>query len=168
MATQGLQFKIDSKEVEKMLNMFMSKVKNPKPLMKVVQRYVKAVTMKMFSGPRPDTSEVRGVKWPELADKTRWAKAAAKKRGKAIEITRPLVRTGAMRDSIKVLREDEQGGFVYGTTVRSKKGFLYPGIHNTGGNPNPPQRKWLFLTGLDLRQLTRFAIDHVLGKITLD
>ena len=168
MKDQGLHVEIDSKEVEEMLNMFMSKVKNPKPLMKVVRRYVNAVTMKMFHGPRPDTGGVRGVKWPKLAESTRWAKAAARKRGAAIETNRPLVRTGEMRDSIKVLREDAQGGFVYGTNVRSKKGFLYPGIHNTGGNPNPPQRKWLFLTGLDLRQLTQFAIDHVLGKIKLD
>lgn len=159
----GITITFEKREAEAMINRLLRRVKNPKKLVKTWEKYVHAVTMQMFRGRRPDTSGKRGVRWPNLAPKTVQQKAALRKRGRAIEIHRPLVRTGEMRDSLKVLKETNKG-FVYGTRQKSKKGYNYPGIHNRGEG-KIPQRKWLFLTDHDWRQIVKMTIDFLKGEI---
>lgn len=165
-----MTFSFEDEEVRKMLNGYVKRVRNPKPLLKTLEKYVHAVTMKMFrsGSPRADHSAVRGVKWPRLAESTINQKAALMKRGLAVEISRPLVRTGKMRGSIKVLKEfdtESRAGFEYGTDMRSKKGYPFPAAHNVGMGNRPPKRWWLFLTGQDLRQMVKSTIDHVQGQL---
>ena len=150
---------VDDRDVKRLLDGFVSRVNNPRPLLLLLQRYIKMQTMKMFRGPRPDTSAVRGVMWPKLAESTRWGKAAARKRGAAIEIQRPLVRTGAMRDSIRVISESPNG-FTFGTDLTSSKGFPFPGAHNAGTG-NLPQRRWLFLNRDEIQQMVRLTLEYV-------
>lgn len=159
----GVTITFEKREAEAMIQRMLSRVQHPKKMVTTWERYVAAVTNQMFHGRRPDTSAVREVKWPKLARSTIEQKAALRKRGLAIEIQRPLVRTGEMRDSLKVLKETEKG-FVYGTRVRSKKGFPYPGLHNVGGG-NVPQRKWLFLNNTDWRQIVQIAIDFLKDEL---
>lgn len=159
-----IDIKFDTKEVDAMLSELLNRVKRPKRLMKKIERYVLGVTKKMFGLPRPDTKGVRGVKWAKLAPSTVKGKNALKKAGKAIESHRPLVRTGAMRDSIDILMRSEKG-FVFGTVMKSSEGAPYPGIHNVGGKENrPPQRMWLFLTEKDYAQMAKMTTDYLNGK----
>ena len=125
----------DTHEVTELISKLIKRMEDPSPFIKEVIRYVKAVTMQMFHGARPDNTEVRGVTWPKLMKSTVKAKRATG------TYRRPLVGTGAMRDSVKVLYQTKSG-FVYGTTLRSKGGFPYPAAHNTGGSVEgrPPQR----------------------------
>ena len=159
----GITITYEKKEAEALINRLLKRVQRPKELISTWERYVHAATMQMFRGRRPDTSGVRGERWPKLAEKTRWQKAALRKRGMAIETDRPLVRTGEMRDSLKVLSRTEKG-FVYGTRLRSKKNYPYPGIHNVGGENLPP-RRWLFLNDHDWRQIVKMAIDYLKGEL---
>jgi hypothetical protein len=154
-----ISFSADTKQVERMMNDLLKKVRQPKKLMSSVERYVAAMTVKMFRGPRPDTVGVRGVKWPKLADSTIKQKRALVKRGKAIVADRPMVRTGMTRDSLKVLSREEKG-FLYGTNIKSKKGFPYPGYHNQTKFP------WLFLRKHDFAQMTKMIVDFLEGKMS--
>lgn len=157
----GITISFEDKEVERMIVKLLRKVKNPAKLMKQVERYVHAVTMKMFRGLRPDTRGKRGQTWEKLKPETIKQKAALKKRGLAIEIHRPLVRTGAARDSLKVL-ESRKKGFTYGTKIKSKSGFPYMGVHQAGDAKNP-QRKSIFLNNHNLRQIIKMTVDYLKG-----
>ena len=163
MADKGLTVSFDTRKLERRLNHTLKTVKHPRKLMKALQRYVNAVTFQMFNGRRPDTSGRRGVKWPKLKQTTIFAKRALRKRGKAIESDRPLVRTGKMRVSLGVLSSAEIG-FTYGTKVKSKSGFPYPGVHNKGGG-KIPMRKWLFFTTADFEQMTMMTVDYLKEKL---
>jgi len=155
---------VDDRQVQKMIGNLLNKVERPKPLMSKIERYVNAITFQMFDGKRPDTSGVRGVKWKKLAPSTIKQKKALAKRGGLASGTaprRPLVRTGKMRDSLKVLKRSDRG-FEYGTRLKSKKGFPYPGVHNAGGkNGRPPQRPWIFLTRDDFAQIASMTVDFL-------
>ena len=162
---EGFTVEFDTREAERMLSSLLDRVNRPKRLMQAMSRYVNSVTFQMFSGRRADTSGKRGVKWPPLSQETIMAKRAALARGAAIEEDRPLVRTGKMRDSLKVLERADKG-FVYGTRLRSKKGFSYPAIHNTGGSGSkPPQRPWLFLTPHDFAQMAKMTKDYLENRL---
>lgn len=150
----SLDIHIETKEVETMLQGLLGKVERPKILLKNVQRYVHAQTTKMFRGRRPDTSGVRGVKWPKLKASTIKAKRAKVARGKGLVAARPMVDTGKTRDTLKVL-ESNKKGFVYGTKTKSKKGFAYPGHHNKGKFP------FIFLTKTDFAQITKMTVDYL-------
>lgn len=154
--------RFDDREVKKLIDKLSIRVKKPKPLFETIGRYVMSATMLMFRGKRPDTGGVRGVKWDKLAQSTLKNKAAAKARGKAIEIDRPLVRTGKLRDSLarKSALTVSDRGLTYGTNVKSDGNFPYPGMHNVGSNNagknkniKIPARRWLFLTKSDLQQI---------------
>jgi len=167
MAKGPVNITMDDREVQRMLGRLLNKIERPAPLMKQIQRYVNAVTMKMFRGKRPDNSEVRGVKWGKLSPMTIKNKKAAGKRGviaAGASPNRPLVRTGKMRDSLRVL-ESSSNGFVYGTKIKSKKGFPYPAAHNVGGKKTgrPPARPWLFLSRDDFRQIVSMTVDFLEG-----
>lgn len=153
----GINLDMDTRDVDRMLGRLLNRVEQPAPLMKQVEKYVHAVTKQMFRGRRPDTTGKRGVRWPPLAESTKWRKRA---KGYA---DRPLVATGKMRDSLRVLRRASKG-FKYGTTVKSRKGFAYPGLHNVGG-PKVPQRRWLFLTRKDYTQMAQMAVDFLEGRL---
>jgi len=161
----GITITFEKREAEAMINRLLRRVQNPAELVKTWKGYVGAVTHQMLDSglPRADSGVVRGVRWPKLKQSTIEQKAALKKRGLAIEIQRPLVRTGELRDSLKIIRTDAKG-FVYGTTKRSKKGYPYPGVHNVGGG-HIPQRKWLFLNDHDWRQIVKMTIDYLNGQI---
>ncbi len=150
----GLQIQADTAQVEQMVQGLLNKVERPKPLLKLMQRWMLAVTMKMFRGRRPDTAPVRGVKWPKLKESTIKAKKARVKRGKSVVAARPMVDTAKLRDSIKVLEEGRKG-FLFGSRVRSDKNFPYPAHHNAGKFP------WLFLTKKDFDQITKMTVDFL-------
>jgi len=154
----GISITAETKEVEAMIFRLAKKVENPATAMKTVQRWIKAQTMKMFRGRRPDTSGVRGVKWPKLAPSTIKQKKALVARGKALVAHRPMVRTGDLRDSIKVL-EKTKTGFLFGSRKKSKKGFPYPGHHNASKFP------WLFLTKQDYVQVSRIFTDYLKDQL---
>jgi len=154
----GLTVSIETKEVEDMLKELLKKVQRPKKLMFNIQRYVGAITTKMFHGRRPDSSAVRGVIWPKLLESTVQAKKAKIKRGKAIA-TRPMVETGEGRDSLKIL-ESKENGFVYGTKIKTKKGFAYMAFHNHGRFP------FLFLKKEDFIVIQRMTIDFLNEKLS--
>ena len=155
--SDSLSIELETKEVEAMLTGLLRKVEKPKPLMKNIQRLVRALTMKMFRGRRPDTAAVRGVKWPKLKPETIKAKRAKVKRGKSLVAARPMVDTGRTRDSLKVLSEFPDGGFVYGTRTKTRKGFSYPGFHNKGRFP------FIFLRKEDFDQITSMTVDYLEG-----
>ena len=157
----GITIKFEDAEIESLVKRLLRRVKNPMKLMKGVKRYVPAVTMQMFRGTRPDTRGKRGQTWAKLKPATIRQKAALRKRGLAIEIHRPLVRTGKARDSLKVL-EDHPKGFVYGTKVKSKDGFPYMGVHQKGAG-KIPQRKSIFLNEHNLRQIIKMTVDYLKG-----
>jgi len=157
----GITITFEDKEVESMIIKLLKKVKNPKALMRQVEKYVHAVTMQMFRGTRPDTKGKRGQVWEKLKPETIKQKAALKKRGLAIEIHRPLVRKGDARDSLKVL-ESHKKGFTYGTKIKSKKGFPYMGAHQVGDAKNP-KRISIFLRNHDLRQIIKMTVDYLKG-----
>ena len=157
----GITIKFEDAEVESMIKKLLRRVHNPKKLMLQVQKYVHAVTMQMFHGGRADTRSKRGQVWKKLKPETLKQKAALKKRGMAIEIQRPLVRTGAARDSLKVLSSQAKG-FTYGTNIKSKTGFPYMGAHQKGAPPIP-QRKSIFLGNHDLRQVIKMTVDYLKG-----
>ena len=151
-----ISIEVETAEVERMLRGLLKKVAKPKPLLKNIQRLVHALTMKMFRGKRPDTSGVRGVKWPKLKRSTIRSKRAKVARGKSLVAARPMVDSGRTRDSLKILSQDADG-FVYGTNVKSKKGFPYPGHHNKGKFP------FLFLRGEDFLQMESMTVDYLEG-----
>ena len=153
----SIQF--ETRETERMIKELLKKVNNPKKLMITLQRWLHSRTMKMFRGRRPDTKGVRGVKWPKLKPATVKTKKALVKRGKAIVAHRPMVRTGRLRDSLKVLKSNKKG-FEYGTKVKSKRDdFPYPGHWNKGKFP------WLFLKKQDYIQMTQATTDFLKGKL---
>lgn len=148
----GLSIEMETKEVEKMVSRLLKKVKRPTKLLLTLERIVNAVTKKMFRGRRPDNNVVRGQRWPKLKEETIKQKRAKVKRGKAIA-TRPMVETGALRDSLKVIDRSSRG-FSYGTNKRSKKGFPYPAHQN--------QRfPWLFLRKQDYLQFEKATVDFL-------
>jgi len=151
-----MSIEFETKEVEQMISVLLKKVNRPKQLLKTLERVVNAATKKMFRGRRPDNSMVRGVKWPKLKDSTIKQKKAKIKRGKAIA-TRPMVETGETRDSLKVL-ERTNSGFVYGTLVKSKKGFQYP-AHQSKRFP------FLFLRKQDYLQFERATVDFLKDQL---
>jgi phage gpG-like protein len=156
-----LSIDIETKEVEVMLSRLLNKVERPKPLMKNIQRLVNALTKKMLHlrGKRPDNGPVRGVQWPKLKESTIKAKRAKVKAGTAIVAERPMVETGELRDTLKILSEDSDGSFVYGTRTKSKKGFNYPGFHNKGRFP------FLFLRKEDFNQISKMTVDYLEEKM---
>jgi hypothetical protein len=154
----GLRLVVETREVEQMLTTLIQRTKNPGPLLKQVERYINVVTLGMFfKTPRPDTGGRRGILWPKLKWSTIARKRQLVKQGKAISADRPLVETGKMRDSIRVLSRSSNG-FVYGTDVKSKDGFNYPGFHNES-------RPWLFLTNDDFQVIGQMAADHISGTL---
>jgi len=159
----GITIKFEDAEVESMIKKLLRRVQNPKKLMLQVQKYVHAVTMQMLGSKqkRADVGGRRGQVWEKLKPKTIQQKANLYKLGKAIEIHRPLVRTGAARDSLKVL-ESQAKGFTYGTDIKSKTGFPYMGVHQKGDAKNP-QRKSIFLNNHDLRQVVKMTVDYLKG-----
>ena len=153
----GMSIHLETREVNEMINKLLNKVERPKPLLKKVQRFIHYLTMKMFRGVRPDTRGVRGVKWPKLAKSTIKAKKAKVASGKAIASHRPMVETGYLRDSIKVLGQTDKG-FLYGSRAKSKGGFSYGGHHNKGRFP------WLFLRKDDFLQIQQMTVDYLTDK----
>ncbi|MBU2177662.1 MAG: hypothetical protein KJ556_21430 [Gammaproteobacteria bacterium] len=166
MARSAIDVQFDDKDIYRLVNTLLKRIDNPQPLLKTVGRFIRKQTTKMFRGRRPDTGGVRGEKWPKLAESTIMQKAALKKRGKAIEIHRPLVRTGALRTSLaassalKIMRK----GLEYGTDVKSKKGFSYPGFHQVGDS-RVPARRWLFLNKEELNQIAHSTKQFLEGKL---
>lgn len=161
---------IDNRETFEMIEGMIRKLNNPEPLLKIVGKYLQANTAKMFTGPRPDTAGVRGEKWKPLAASTVQRKLASGKRGTGIQIgnaRRPLVATGTLKESllnnnaVKVSGK----GLVYGTDVKSNKGFSYPGIHQLGGK-NLPKRRWLFINVPELNQIANTVRDWLMGLKT--
>ena len=145
---------VDTREIDAMLNGFLQKIEQPRPLLTRIGKYIQALTMQMFFGRRPDKTPIRGVRWNALAEKTIMAKRAAVKRGAAIIAARPLVRTGKLRDSLAVSGAVKiyPRGLIYGTTLRSRKGFPYPGFHQVG-DKRVPARPWLFITRRELFEI---------------
>ena len=82
------------------------------------------------------------------------ADGSAANKAAAIIADRPLVRTGKLRDSLAVSGAVKiyPRGLVYGTTLRSRKGFPYPGFHQVGDN-RVPARPWLFITRRELFEI---------------
>jgi len=154
-----IAIELETKEVQSMLNKLLRKVENPKKLMRNVQRWLHYLTMKMFRGRRPDTTGVRGVRWPQLSMSTIKSKRAKVKRGRSIVAARPMVDTGELRDSLKVLSEDTKGGFVYGSRKKSKGGFSYGGYHNAGKFP------WLFIKRREYAQIQSMVVDFLEDKM---
>jgi len=152
-----LNIEFETKEVESMIKQLLRKVENPKKLMSTLERWIHAQTMKMFRGRRPDKASIRGVKWPALQPSTVKQKKALVKRGKAIVADRPMVRTGKLRDSLKVLEKNNKG-FVYGTRIK-KKGFAYPGHWNAEKFP------WLFLRKQDYAQMAKATTDYLKDRL---
>jgi phage gpG-like protein len=161
-----LSIQFETKELEAKLVSLLKFVRTPKNLMTLLQRFIHALTMKMFNGPRPDKRSVRGVKWQPLAESTLWAKRESRKRGYSIAADRPLVRSGMMMDTLKVLQKKERG-FTYGTLWRSPKGYPYPAIHNLGGTVpgRPPQRMWLFISKFEYMQMVKMTVDLLRGYL---
>ncbi len=157
----GLSVELETKDVTSMIDRLLKRVEKPKILLRNMQRYIHALTMKMFRGRRPDRGEVRGVRWPKNKPSTIQSKRAALARG---DLTggvsdRPMVESGKTRDSHKVL-EESRLGFTYGTRTKSPKGFGYPGYHNNNDYP------WLFLTkNKDFPQFIQMAVDHLEGAL---
>jgi phage gpG-like protein len=154
----GLSIDFETQETERMITALLRKVERPRRLMKNVERWVHSQTMRMFRGRRPDKVPIRGVKWRPLKESTVKQKKALVKRGKAIVADRPMVRTGKLRDSLKVLNSNPKG-FEYGTRVKSKNGFAYPGFHNIG------DFLWLFLRERDYQQIVLMATDYLRGNL---
>jgi len=155
--SNGLSMQLESKEVESLIKTLLDRVERPKKLLDKVEKYVKAVTMQMLKGSRPDTKGRRGIKWPKLKKSTVKQKKALVASGNAIVAARPMVRTGKMRDSIKTLSRSAKG-FLFGTRIKSKD-FAYPGFHNKGRFP------WLFLTQKDYAQISKMVTDHLKGEL---
>lgn len=149
----GIQIEFQTTQVESKIRDLLNKVENPSKLLKTLERWIHAQTMKMFRGRRPDKTIVREMKWPALQPSTIKQKKALVKRGKAIVADRPMVRTGELRDSLKILNSDRRG-FEYGTKT-TKNGFAYPGHWNRGKFP------WLFLTNQDYAQMASATTDFL-------
>jgi len=152
----GMSIHLETREVNEMINKLLNRVERPRPLLKNVQRWIHSLTMSMFRGRRPDNTMVRGVRWPHLAESTIKAKRAKMARGRAIA-ERPMIETGRLRDSIKVLGETDRG-FLYGSRAKSKGGFSYGGHHNKGRFP------WLFLRKDDFLQIQQMTVDYLTDK----
>jgi len=146
---------METKEVETLIARLLKKVNNPGELMRTLERWLHAQTMKMFRGRRPDKAVIRGVKWDPLKPSTVKQKKALVKRGKAIVADRPMVRTGKLRDSLKVLERSKKG-FEYGTRINNK-GFSY------GGHWNASKFPWLFLKKQDYAQMAKATTDYLSG-----
>jgi hypothetical protein len=158
----NIHFETDNaiSEIEDLLK----KVHNPRRLLKRVQKYINYVTRQMFTGKRADTGGgKRGIKWKKLERSTIDDKIALAKRGKLTGTKnprRPMIRTGDLKFSHKVLRSFKRG-FIYGTLQKSKKGFNYPGFHNYYDFP------WLFLTQKDTIQMTSMIKDFLQNKMNV-
>jgi len=161
MAGNAIDINLDTRHVEKELEKLLNKVERPKKLVNIFSRYINAVTMQMFRGRRPDVGGRRGVKWPRLAKSTVEQKKLLKRKGKltgGAAPRRPMVTTGAFRDSLKVLEKSDKG-LVYGTRIKSKKGFNYPAFHNAGKFPS------IFLNKKDLAQGVKMTVDFLSDKL---
>ena len=162
----GLSVTVDNTALLRDIETKLKVLNNPYPLLKNFGRYSKAVTFQMFSGVRPDTTGVRGEKWNPLKIETIAQKRNLMSKGEAIAADRPLVRTGELMESlmkdgsVKIRGK----GMEYGTDVKSKKGFPYPGVHQVGSEPIP-QRRFLFWTDTDLQQMLKMSIDFIEGKL---
>lgn len=156
--SDNLSIDFETRQVEQLISGLIKKTNNPKELLDVIKKWIHVQTMRMFIGRRPDSTMVRGVSWPRLKESTIDQKRQLVKKGKAIVAARPMVRTGKLRDSIKVLKSSKTG-FVYGTTVMSKKGFKYPGHWNS------TKFRWLFLTKKDYSQMFRMTVDFFKGRL---
>jgi phage gpG-like protein len=154
----AIDISFETEEAQKNISNLIGRVENPKPLLNLLQRWLHAQTIKMFIGRRPDNTIVRGVKWPKLKPSTIKNKKNRVKRGKSIVASRPMVDTGKLMGSLKVLSKNKNG-FVYGTNAKSKKGFNYPGHWNASRFP------WLFLTKNDYNQMVKATIDFLNNKL---
>ena len=157
---------IDNAETFNMIEGLIKKLEKPEPLLKVVGGYVQSETIKMFNGPRPDTTAVRGVKWPKLKESTIFKKRAMFKNGKITggNPNRPLIESGLLRDDLMSSRaiKIQNKGLIYGTNQRNKKGFLYPAVHQTGTKVGHiPQRRWLFLNETNLNQIANMTKEYI-------
>jgi len=159
--SDSISIHYESKEVQKNITDLLKKVERPKKLVASVARYINSVTKQMFSGRRPDVGGRRGVKWPKLKQSTINRKKQLKRKGKltgGASPSRPMVASGDLRDSLRVLDIKEKG-LKYGTLQKSKKGFPYPGYHNIGRFP------FLFLNKTDNAQIIKMTLDYLEGKL---
>lgn len=149
----NITIKIDSVDTLRKIEKLLTRIEDPRPLLTLVGREIQKETDKMFTGPRPDKSSVRGEPiWkPLLPDTIRKKKQSGKVRGEA---DRPLVETGKLRNNLRKDRaiKINKTNMTYGVTMR-KKGFDYPGIHQMPNNKFTPQRRWLFLNKANLIQI---------------
>ena len=148
---------IDNTETFAMIEGLIKKLEKPEPLLRVIGKYIQSQTKKMFVGIRPDTSGVRGVKWPKLAKSTIQKKLSNKANGLGNQVgaaRRPLVATGLMKADLLNPRSVEVSnrGLVYGTDMTNMYNFPYPSVHQTGSK-TVPQRRFLFLNETDLNQI---------------
>ena len=146
-----------------MIEKLIRKIDDPKPLLRIIGRFIRTQTAMMFRR-SPEIRPVRGVKWDDLKDSTIKKKKSLVKNGKAISGDRAMIEKGYLRDDLLSNRaiKIKNKGLEYGTDRRSNKGFPYPGIHQTGGN-NLPQRRWLFLTKDELMQIAVTTRDWLKG-----
>lgn len=164
---------IEDREVHRMINGLIRKINNPKPLLINIGRYTRALTQKMLNDnqPRPDNISVRGKKWRKLAQSTIWEKRRLYRKGKSVALDRPLVRTGRLRDSLNSERaiQIKGKGLIYGTNVRSRKGFYYPGFHQVGGRTRHgrvPARPFLFLQRSELHEIANMTRNYILDRMS--
>ncbi len=148
---------IDNTETLAMIEGLIRKIEKPEPLLKVIGKYIQAETKKMFVGKRPDTSGVRGVKWPKLAKSTIQKKISNKVSGLGNQVgaaRRPLVASGLMKADLLNPRSIEinKNGLRYGTDMVNVYGFPYPSVHQTVTDLIP-QRRFLFVNETDLNQI---------------
>lgn len=129
-----------SDDVSFYIGSLLIKLKQPKELLKATQRYINTEIRSMFKGTSPDKTMKREVMWAPLTQGTIEQKKRLYRKGLSTVIKRPLVRTGALRDSLRVLNETSHG-FTYGTDV-DNKGFNYGLHHNI-------KRPFLFLINHD-------------------
>ncbi len=152
---------MESEDMNRKIKELLDRVERPRKLLNVAARLFHAFTMKMFRGRRPDTSGVRGVKWPHLAKSTIASKKNLKKHGKlapGVSPFRPMVMFAKLRDHLKIQSKGAKG-FTYGTNVKSKEGFDYPAHHNFG------KFLFLFIGGLYHAQMIKATLDYLSGVL---
>jgi len=156
-----ISIKFEHKNALRVIEKQLQLLNYPKKLIRILERYIHAVTMQMFRGQRPDTGGRRDVKWPKLADSTITQKILMHRNGTlsgGATPSRPMVRTGRLRDSLKILNRTKNG-FIYGTRILSKNGFSYPGYHNVNKFP------WLFINNKDIAQFAKIVRDYLRNNL---
>lgn len=148
----------ENAEIVQMVSKLEGRVKNPEPFLRRVAKYVQKNTMQMFSK-RPDLHQVRTVRWKPLAKSTIEAKRRAKKEGRAIATTRPLVFTGKLKESLASVNAIQISGknTTYGTDLP------FAQYHQRGGT-KLPKRPFLFITKSERNEIGRMIKKYLDGK----